>query len=187
MKLSFKAILKPALPLVVICLVVSLVLSLTNMLTADRIAQLQKEKETAAMQRIYNCDVFEKGTVDVGCEYYIAEEKGLIFNVKTNGYGGQITVMVGVNCDLTVKAVEIIDVSGETVGLGQRAAEESFYSQFVGKVSGITVSKNSVGENQIKAITGATISSQAVTDAVNTALEYAEMIIGTASSEGGAN
>ena len=170
MKLTFKSIMQPAFPLIIICLVVSVVLSATNYLTADRIDQLQKERETEAMRRIYNCEAFTQGTEDVGCEYYIAEGKGIIFNVKANGYGGEISVMVGVS-DQKVDAVEIIDVSGETVGLGQNAADESFYSQFVGKQAGVTVVKGGAKDNEVNAITGATITSQAVTDAVNKALE----------------
>lgn len=182
MKLSIKSIAKPAVPLIIICLAVSLVLSLTNMLTAERIAQLKKAKEEEAMSRIFQCKEFTPGTADVGCDYFLAEEKGLIFNVKAKGYNGEITVMVGVNPDLSVKAVEIIDVSNETVGLGQKAAEESFYGQFQGKTENISVVKNSPAGNQIQAITGATITSRAVADAVNTAIDCAKQIIGGASN-----
>ena len=61
----------------------------------------------------------------------------------------------------------------ETAGLGANASKDSFLGQFVGKISGITVTKNAPAENEIKALTGATITSNAVTAAVNAAIEAA--------------
>ena len=61
-----------------------------------------------------------------------------------------------------------------------RAKEESFLNQFVDKVGGIGVAKNNPGENEIQALTGATITSKAVTSAVNQALELYETVKGGA-------
>ena len=169
-------VLKSAAPLIVICLAVSVVLSLTNRITADRISRLEEQKKAEAMSRIFDCDQFEPVELyDDGNRHdvYKAGDSGYIFTVTEGGYGGDITVMVGVNNDGTVKAVEIIDVSTETVGLGQNAAKPDFYSAFAGMGADIKVTKNEPGENEIKAITGATITSQAVTDAVNTATRLA--------------
>lgn len=181
MKLSLKSILKPALPLIIICLAVSLVLSLTNWLTADRIAELQSEKEQAAMQEIFpECKNFTKGEIRNGHtehEYYIADGYGLVFNVKGKGYGGEIIVMVGVNNDCTVKAVKIINVDNETVGLGQNVKKPEFYEQFNGMHSGITTVTGTPKDNEIKALTNATYSSKGVADAVNEALECAEEVL----------
>ena len=88
--------------------------------------------------------------------------------------------MTAILPDKSIKAVEILDVSSETPGLGQNAAKESFYGQFSGISGGsdITVVKSGGGDMlQINAITGATITSRAVTKAVNEARKYSEKIL----------
>ena len=80
--------------------------------------------------------------------------------------------MTGVDIDGKVTGVNILSHS-ETAGLGAKAAETSFRDKFVGLVNGITVSKDKAGENSIDAITGATITSRAVVNAVNAAIEAA--------------
>ena len=107
---------------------------------------------------------------------YVVEENGeIIGHVVVNtakGYGGDISVMTGVDADGKVTGVNILS-HAETAGLGAKAAEQSFRDRFVGLVSGITVSKDKAGENSIDAITGATITSRAMTEAVNAAIEAA--------------
>ena len=78
----------------------------------------------------------------------------------------------GVDKDGKVTGVNILSHS-ETAGLGANAVKESFRDQFVGLVKGITVSKDKPGENSIDALTGATVTSRAVTKAVNAAIEAA--------------
>ena len=80
--------------------------------------------------------------------------------------------MTGVDAEGKVTGVNILS-HAETAGLGAKAAEQSFRDRFVGLVSGITVSKDKAGDNSVDAITGATITSRAVTDAVNAAIEAA--------------
>ena len=169
--------------LICICLCVSLALAVTNALTANRIKELEEQAEQDALRTVIpDCEYTEGQNGDIS--YYIAssgdEIKGYIFVVTGKGYGGDITVMTAVK-DATVLGVAIVDVSSETTGLGQRAEEPEFYGQFTGLTEGIGVNKNVPGSNEIKAITGATITSKAVTEAVNTALGYAKEI------EGGAN
>ena len=95
----------------------------------------------------------------------------VVVNVA-KGYGGDISVMTGVDKDGKVTGVNILSHS-ETAGLGANAVKESFRDQFVGLVKGITVSKDKPGENSIDALTGATVTSRAVTKAVNAAIEAA--------------
>ena len=100
---------------------------------------------------------------------------GIIGYVVVNsekGYGGDISVMTGVDADGKVTGVNILS-HGETAGLGANATNESFRDQFKGLVNGITVSKDKAGENSIDALTGATITSRAVVRAVNAAIEAA--------------
>ncbi|MBQ2135904.1 MAG: FMN-binding protein, partial [Clostridia bacterium] len=120
-------------------------------------------------------------------EYYSAskdeEVTAFIFITSAKGYGGDVSVMTAVDLEGEILAVDILDVTGETPGLGQNAAKEGFYSQFAGKNDKITVVKNGADEDagEINAVTGATISSKAVTSAVNKALEYYEVLKMTSS------
>ena len=83
-------------------------------------------------------------------------------------------MVVGVGTDGTVTGVSISSMS-ETSGLGANASKESFRSQFVGKSGVLAVSKDG---GEIDALTGATITSRAVTSGVNTALVVASEMQG---------
>ena len=92
--------------------------------------------------------------------------------VSPNGFGGAISMMVGIT-DGKVTGISIIS-HAETPGLGAVASANTdkgtaFRDQFQGLINGITIGD---GENQIDALTGATITSQAIVDGVNAALEY---------------
>ena len=75
-----------------------------------------------------------------------------------------------------VTAVEITDVSNETPGLGQNADKADFTNRFKDKSSELSVVKSDPNENEVQAVTGATITSNAVTKSVNLAFElFAEI------------
>jgi electron transport complex protein RnfG len=99
---------------------------------------------------------------------------GHVLSVAPKGYSGSIDLMVGISGgpEGTVQGVEIISHS-ETPGLGANADTPAFTGQYVGKTgSGFlnVVKIGPAGEDEIQAIASATITSQAVTDGVNTAL-----------------
>ena len=176
-------IFKPIIVLLSICIVIPLALSLTNELTAERIAELQAENEEATMAKLIKADNFEERTFigkQGNFDFHIAstdgDTKGYIFVTSAKGYGGDVSVMTAVDPDGKVIEVSILDASNETPGLGQNVTKEKFYSQFKGKESGIKVVKSGVaaGENEVNAVTGASISSKAVNSAVNKALEQFE-------------
>lgn len=105
---------------------------------------------------------------------------GYIVSVTTgDGYGGDISISVGVNPDGGVSGVEILSI-GETAGLGMKAKEASFRGQYTGKTTELfTVTKNEpAAEGEIQALSGATITSRAMTNAVNAALTTARSIMG---------
>ena len=169
-------IIKPVGVLLAICIIIPLALSVTNKVTAKKIAELENENSKKNMQSLVSADDFEKCS-DGGIEYDPAikggETAAYIFTESAKGYGGDVSVMTAVNTDGTVSGTAILDVSNETPGLGQNAAKEGFYSQFKGLKKGISLLKNGAdGEkNEINAVTGATITSAAVTRAVNAALD----------------
>lgn len=179
-------IINPTAVLGIICIVVTLALSSANLLTADKIEKLAEQTEKESMSKVLAGEYTEVTENFDGTEvtYYKAEKDGetvgYIFTVDTKGYGGTISVMTGINVDGTVANVEILSADDETPGLGQNVTKEKFYSQFSGLKNGISVKRSGTANrdnNEIDAVTGATISSKAVTTAVNTALRYAEQII----------
>ena len=174
--------------LLAICIIIPLALSVTNKVTAKKIAELENENSKKNMQSLVSADDFEKCS-DGGIEYYTAIKGGdtaaYIFTESAKGYGGDVSVMTAVKPDGTVAGVAILDVSGETPGLGQNAAKESFYSQYAGLKKGVSLLKNGAKaeNNEVDAVTGATITSTAVTRAVNAALDDFEKVKGATVGE----
>ena len=111
-----------------------------------------------------------KASVEEVCE---AGDAGFVVTtVDSEGYGGDIKITVGITKDGTVNGVSILSIS-ETAGLGMKATEPDFYTQYQGKqTEHFYVAKDGGEGEPINAISGATITSRAVTGAVNTALEY---------------
>ena len=181
-------IIKPVGVLLAICIIIPLALSVTNKVTAKKIAELENENSKKNMQSLVSADDFEKCN-DGGIEYYTAIKGGdtaaYIFTESAKGYGGDVSVMTAVKPDGTVAGVAILDVSNETPGLGQNAAKESFYSQYAGLKKGVSLLKNGAKaeNNEVDAVTGATITSIAVTRAVNAALDDFEKVKGATVGE----
>ncbi len=177
----------PTSVLAIICVVVTLALSSANALTHKKIEALATQTKNSAMEKLIKADEYHElqaitafGDVTYNAAIKNGDTIGCIFTVSAKGYGGDIQVMTAVNMNGTVAAVEILDASGETPGLGQNVTKETFYSQFAGLKKGVTVIKGgaaNIENNEINAVTGATISSKAVTSAVNQALDYAEEIL----------
>ncbi|MCI8607004.1 MAG: RnfABCDGE type electron transport complex subunit G [Hungatella sp.] len=90
-----------------------------------------------------------------------------------DGYGGNITVSVGITAEGEVKGIEFLTI-GETAGLGMNATTPEWKGQFADKtVESFSVTKSGASaDNEIDAIGGATITSNAVTGAVNSALYF---------------
>lgn len=171
----------------IICIIVAGILGYINSLTAPVIAiNEQKNFEESMTQVLKDADSFEQlklayTPAETGVELnsvYMAksgaEDIGFVATaVCHEGYGGDITVMVGINKDFTINRIKIMSMS-ETAGLGAKAGEEKFFGQYSGLTSNIGVEKNNGGSaenNTISAISGATVTSKAVTKAVNCALD----------------
>lgn len=155
--LSRSSMLKSTMVLTIIAAVSSLALAAVNMVTVDPI------KENARI-------AFEEACKNIG-SYSEA------IQVAPKGYGGAINMVVGVSDAGEVTGVAIISMS-ETPGLGSKANDDSFLNQFIGKRAGVSIGK---GSNNVDAITGATVTSRAVTAGVSEALDtYAEKLTGGA-------
>ncbi len=180
-KLNAKEILVPAVSLFVICFVVTALLAVTNMVTAPKIDELAAERQNEAKKVVLSdAESFsdEKTVEKDGVQYTYyeglsqSEEKiGYVFLTSAKGYGGDIDIMVGIGNDGSVKGVTVLSIS-ETAGLGMNAKNDKFLNQYKDKNSEISVIKTGTpSDNEIQALTGATITSKAVTAAVNTALD----------------
>ena len=186
-----KAILIPTISLFVICLCATFLLGLVNGVTEEKIAQNAVETEMNSRKVVMaDASTFgEKVEGDYTYEgvaapysYVEALDKegnviGYIFVTQSSGYGGAISTMTGVDTEGKVTGVEFLQIN-ETVGLGMNATKDSFKEQFKGLSGIIGVNKNESTETEIKALTGATITSKAAAKGVNIALDIYENVIG---------
>ncbi len=176
---SLKEIVVPAVVLFLIGLICTALLAGTNLLTRDKIAATEKKNADEAKAAAYaDAASFEDAEAD-GAVYYKALDKdgkllGYVFEVTVKSYGGDLKCMVGVDAaEDRVVGLQITTID-DTPGLGMKAKTDAgFLPQYVGKTADVGVEKNKpYGEadgNNVSAITGATITSKAVTQAVNNA------------------
>ncbi len=201
-----RELIKPTATLFIICFLAAAALSVTFSVTRDVIAMRAEEGAAKARQDVLtDADKFEK--VDPGIyeklvtditgvtgsngikEIYKGTDSGsfcgYVIAVDVKGYGGIIKVVTGIDEKGIVSGVKINE-SKETPGLGLKASEEPFISQFTGltKLQSLTVVKRkSEASGEIEALSGATITSKAVTGAVNAALEMAAALNGLNSTK----
>lgn len=186
-------IIKNTIILTVITLVSGLLLGLVYEVTKEPIARTQEAAKRAAWQEVFPDvaeDAFEqidvdgdvaaqviadlgiKGSIDEVCTVDGGDTGYVITATDGEGYGGDIQVTVGITSDGTVSGISFLSIS-ETAGLGMKATESSFYEQYVGvQTEQFYVTKDGGEGEPIDAISGATITTRAVTGAVNAALAY---------------
>lgn len=168
--------------LLLVCAIVAGVLGVINEITWERIAEQKREKTYAAYAAVFPADAYEPvefdkaqfGTIDKIEK--ASDGEGYVVQTTFSGAQGMITMVVGVKesgSAFTCSGISIISHS-ETSGLGAVAASssergQSFRSSFIGKNKNIKLS-------EIDAISGATITSKAVTNAVATAIRAVESI-----------
>ena len=171
-----KYILRLTVTLLLICAIVALALAGVNAITKDKIAANKAAKTTEALAKVLpgveGLEKMElKGDAGIVTGIYGAGNSYAV-EVAPSGFGGAISMMVGIT-DGKVTGISIIS-HAETPGLGAVASADTdkgvaFRDQFQGLTAGITIGD---GSNQIDALSGATISSQAIVDGVNAALDY---------------
>lgn len=190
-------IVKPAIILFLICLITAMLLALTYNFTKDTIAQRAVSDMEAAKQEVFpdanefreieNIEELIAGNtwmepVKAAFECYEGDDmKGYVYSIKVAGYGGEITMTVGISLDGTIRGVKIGENS-ETPGLGKKVKDPNFSSQFAGKNPGelaLTVVKTgSTKVEEIDGISGATVSSKAVVRGVQAALNMTKELQG---------
>ncbi len=168
-----KAGLKEIYPVILITIIVAV--SMTLLIMVDTVTRdLIEENKRAEFEKNLKVQ-FPKLDHYVELEdldVYIVENEtnatlGYAFTVIGKGYGGEIEMLVGIENDAaTIRGLSVI-THGETPGLGAKITEPWFQEQFQGKsVNDLALTKDG---GEIDAITGATISSSAVVDAVKEA------------------
>lgn len=188
-------IIKDAMILTLITLVAGGVLGLVYEITKEPIAKQQEMAKQEAYKSVFeDADSFEVCVEEGDGELaaYLAENGfeaqtinevmeakdasgetlGYAINLTTSaGYGGDITFSMGVREDGTLNGISILTIS-ETAGLGMNATKDEFKNQFQNKqAEAFEVTKTgAAADNQINAISGATITSNAVTKGVNSGL-----------------
>ena len=192
-----KAIIKDCLILFVITLIAGAALGVVYDVTKAPIAAQEAKKKVEAQQGVFaDADTFDTVELDEAIlsavqtngvtveEAYDAKAAGahagyVIQATSPNGYGGNITLKVGVTADGTCNGYSLLTIA-ETAGLGMNAQKPEWAAQFAGKaVEAFEVTKTGASaDNQIDAISGATITSDAVTEAVNACLAYAAALEG---------
>lgn len=182
MKIDAKEILKPTVTLFTICLVIATLLAVTNLMTQDKIKQINEETTSASRALVLpGAKQFE----DSANKLYAVGKNGgnvvgYVFTTKTKSYGGDLKVMTGIDKNGKVTGVVLLTIS-DTPGLGLNAQKENFRNQYLQSApeKGFEVVKTgNAGEGQINAMTGATITSKAVTKCVNEAVAQYEKIKG---------
>ena len=169
-------VLRLTLTLFLITTIVAGLLGLVNYVTADTIAEQIAQKAESAMRQVLEADGYEPLDVPEDSAVtaaYRAGDKGYVVRVAPNGFGGAIDMMVGVDVSGAVTGVAIVSQS-ETASLGANCTREDFRAQFTGKTGTLSVSKDG---GEIEALTGATVTSRAVTEGVNTALEFVQEVL----------
>lgn len=170
--------------LFVVTAVAGLFLGVAYTITKEPISKQAVLEKNLAMQEILpSAETFESSKVKLTAETAIKEvNKGLKGNeivgyaikVTPKGFGGLIDMMVGISADGKIGGIKILS-HGETPGLGANATNISFYGQYKGKSTESKLEVVKTGapkDNQIEAITGATITSKGVTNGVNEAIEF---------------
>lgn len=162
--------------LFVITAVTALLLGLVNYITADRIAAITEEKTASAMREVLEAENYSVVDYTGGdsqiTAVFAADDLGHVVRLSVSGSQGMIDMVVGVDTAGVVTGVSIVNMS-ETAGLGSKAADESFRSQYVGATGGLAVNKDG---GTIDALTGATVTSRAVTNGVNAAVEAVQTL-----------
>lgn len=185
--------------LLAITLIAGLLLGLVYQVTKEPIAEQEAKAKQEACQEVFQdaasfamigvetmtVEGYAQESIDEVMEAKDAsgELLGYVITVTTKeGYGGDIQFSIGVRLDGTVNGMSILSIS-ETAGLGMQA-EDVLKPQFAGKqVEKFTYTKNgAAADNEIDAISGATITTNAVTNGVNAGLYYFQTVLGGGSA-----
>lgn len=181
MKIKIPEFFRPGVMLLLVAVIAAFVLAGVSLATSGRIEKLAEEKMTTAMQNVLPAASYaDTGFAPDGEVEAIYEAAGgWVVQVTESGSQGLVTLMVGVDRDYRCTGISVLE-SSETAGLGAIAGQasekgEAFRAQFVGAESPVAVTKEG---GVIDAISGATITSKAVSKGVTAAIEACKALDG---------
>ena len=176
--------------LFVIALVSVTILAVLNEITMEPIAKAEADARIAVYKAVYQ-DAADFSELDTAKDYKCVDDTIVINSVleakdgssqkvgyvidatSKNGYGGDVQIAVGITDSGEITAFKVISAS-ETPGLGAKALEHEYASQFSGlkaeEVKWVKGAERVKENNEIDAISGATITTKATTQAVNEAI-----------------
>ena len=197
-----KKIVHDALILMAFSLILGGILGAVYQITLPAITQAEYEKTQKAYQAVFaDAESFENLEYDkAAAEEMMAaggfkdsidnvqkamvggEVAGYVVTVTAkDGSQGSITMSIGIRNDGTVNSYSITSIA-ETPGLGMKAVEPDFIAKFEGKQVDkfVVVKTEASADNEIEAIAGSTITTDAVANAVNAAIVYSKSLVGGA-------
>lgn len=174
---NWNKVFKPIVVLGLICIIITGALAVTNDKTAPVIAEATRlAQEQARMELLPDADGFEDVTgitvENVSAITRATNGVGVIITSSGKGYGGDVVVMTAFNPDGTIKQVKVTE-QAETKGIGSNVvATPSYWERY----AGVDGTHALVLNQDVDAYSGATISSTAMLNAVNSAIEaYAQI------------
>lgn len=203
-----KQMIRDSLILFAITLIAGLLLGGVYAITKNPIAKTQEDKKNEAYQAVFtDAAEFTEVTDAADAQQILADAgytKDRIDEVKaamdadgnilgyvmtitsSEAYGGELQLAMGIRMDGTVNGISFLSLS-ETIGLGMEAKKPEFQEQFAGKqVEQFVCSKTgAAADNEIDALSGATITTNAVTNAVNAGICYAGALGAGSAEQGG--
>lgn len=203
-----KQMIRDSLILFAITLIAGLLLGGVYAITKNPIAKTQEDKKNEAYQAVFtDAAEFTEVTDAADAQQILADAgytKDRIDEVKaamdadgnilgyvmtitsSEAYGGELQLAMGIRMDGTVNGISFLSLS-ETIGLGMEAKKPEFQEQFAGKqVEQFVYSKTgAAADNEIDALSGATITTNAVKNAVNAGICYAGALGAGSAEQGG--
>lgn len=203
-----KQMIRDSLILFAITLIAGLLLGGVYAITKNPIAKTQEDKKNEAYQAVFtDAAEFTEVTDAADAQQILADAgytKDRIDEVKaamdadgnilgyvmtitsSEAYGGELQLAMGIRMDGTVNGISFLSLS-ETIGLGMEAKKPEFQEQFAGKqIEQFVYSKTgAAADNEIDALSGATITTNAVTNAVNAGICYAGSLGAGSAEQGG--
>lgn len=185
--------------LFIIAVVVTAALAGANEITKDIIIEQAKIDQDNARLEVFpaavsfediSADYISEATPKITSVFTAldsnADVMGLIMISAAKGYSGDITIMSGISTEGRVNGIKVLS-DNETPGLGKKVADPPFTNRFLNKTPGLLFSLSEAGEdfNMVDEITGVTISSTAMVNALNLAIDFSSDVFETLDLKGG--
>ncbi len=168
-----------SLKLLLICAVVATLIALVYKITEPVISENEYRKKEAAITEFFpektSFEAIASENADVDELFVVRndiEVIGYCASVSPSGFGGGIKMMVGVGFGKTVIGVKVIEHS-ETAGVGTNALSSEYLSRYIGE-KGDYIELGTT----VDAYAGATVSSKAVNEGINSALSVNDEVFG---------